>query len=175
MQHNATPHLTSPTLHSGGSLKDGWNYILPTDRTVFQTVEVKSAFADEMSDHVREQTRALRALYLPSTTTPVSMTNDKTLTVEQEGINGQEDERSGKHFVVQRGHQVVAVATYTPTGVVTDVAVQPGATGAREALFGAIQEHAKKLKRSGSLIVHARTAADEDALEEAGFSQATKN
>ena len=172
MQHNATPHLNHPSLLSGGSLKDGWSYIVPTDDAVMQPVEVKSAFADELSDHVREQSRALRALYLSST--PIVAATDDAFTVEQDNVEEVGDSSlSDKHFVVQRGHQVVAVATYSQaSGIVTDVAVQPGATGAREALLQAVQEHARKLKRSGSLVVHPRTAADEDAFVQAGFYQA---
>lgn len=183
MRQNATPHLDSPELLSGGSLKDGWSYIVPTDNVIYQNVEVNVAFADEMSDHVREQTHALRALYLSSNSigdtaaaakSPTA--TDTALTVKQEEDGETVEDAAGstpardKHFVVQRGHQVVAVATYSEaTGVVTDVAVQPGATGAREALLQAVQEHARKLKRTGSLIMHPRTAADEDALVKAGF------
>ena len=182
MRQNATPHLDSPALLSGGSLKDGWSYIVPTDNVIYQNVEVNVAFADEMSDHVREQTHALRALYLSSNSSEdaaaaTSRTStDTSLTVKQEEDGKTFESATGttpardKHFVVQRGHQVVAVATYSEaTGVVTDVAVQPGATGAREALLQAVQEHARKLKRTGSLIMHPRTAADEDALVKAGF------
>ena len=174
MRHNATPHLDNPSLLSGGSLKDGWSYIVPTDDVIYQNVEVNVAFADEMSGHVREQTHALRALYVSSSSSSNAVTVDSSLTVKQEEED--ESEKDGtlntrdKHFVVQRGHQVVAVATYSEkTGVVTDVAVQPGATGAREALLQAVQEHARKLKRSGSLMMHPRTAADEDAFVKAGF------
>eukprot|EP00977_Amphora_coffeiformis_P002139 scaffold424_cov162-Amphora_coffeaeformis.AAC.11 len=183
MRHNTTPHLTDPTMLSGGSLKDGWSYIVPTDQTVMQTVEVNVAFADEMSDHVREQTQALRSLYLPSTTSLTSSSSSSSLakqnvdgsslTVKQE--DGTPSEQSSgdsrdKHFVVQRGHQVVAVATYShATGELKDVAVQPSAKEAREALVKAVQHHARKLNRSGSLVVHPRTAADEEAFVDAGF------
>lgn len=190
MRHNATPHLddnsNNPALLSGGSLKDGWSYIVPTDNVMYQKVEVNLAFADEMDNHVREQTHALRALYLPSSKsnnqTGAQPLFDASLTVEQESDDNDNDDNTDEssnvpplrdqHFVVQRGHQVVAVATYCHgTGQAKDVAVQPGVTGAREALLQAVQEYARKLKRSGSLIVHARTAADQDAFVEAGFLQ----
>jgi len=178
---------------SGGSLKDGWSYIVPTDQTVMQTVEVNVAFADEMSDHVREQTQALRSLYLPSSASAttsssslpppppppkqnaVTITEDQSsLTVEKEdgttARRSDSDSPRDEHFIVQRGHQVVAVATYShATGELKDVAVQPSATGAREALIGAVQRHARKLNRSGSLVVHPRTADDEEAFVQVGF------
>lgn len=206
MQSNAVPHIPSPSLLSGGSLKDGWSFIVPTDDTVLQTVEVTTAFADELSGHVREQSQALRALYLPSssssnengtldvtagatTTTEAdnsSPVENTALTVAQEndadssnhnGNASSQGARAAKHFVVQRGHQVVAVATYVPEsgGHLTDVAVQPGVPGAREALVKAAQAHERTLKRSGSLVVMARTAADQEALVQAGFQQVQKD
>jgi broad specificity phosphatase PhoE len=59
---NHTPHL-DVTLKTGGSLKDGWSFLVPDD-THFLEEEVRVAFADELDDHVREQTEALKDLYL---------------------------------------------------------------------------------------------------------------
>lgn len=67
MQVNHTPHLNSIEdihLKTGGSLKDGWSYLMPQDQILLYS-EVTSAFADELDDHVKEQTKALRKLYLP--------------------------------------------------------------------------------------------------------------
>jgi broad specificity phosphatase PhoE len=151
MHQNATPHLPTQQLQllSGGGLKDGWSYIVPTDETVLRPVEVNVAFADELDDHVREQSQALRALYLgASSSEDVTLPGNDALTVQEELVDADDSsiQVGIKHFVVQRGHQVVAVATYSDqTGIVTDLAVQPGATGAREALIKAVQEHVRTL------------------------------
>lgn len=181
MSSNSTPHIPNPSMLSGGSLKDGWSYIVPTDATVLQTVEVTSAFADELSGHVREQTQALRALYLPSSNNKDNDNSDPTantsalIVAQEEDCDDKDDNNATrtpgvKHFVVQRGHQVVAVGTYKEkSGVLTDVAVQPGAHGAREALVEAVRKHERSFKRSGSLVVHPRTAADQEAFMQAGY------
>lgn len=59
---NHTPHLPVE-LKTGGSLKDGWSFLVPDD-THFLEQEVRVAFADELDEHLREQTEALRDLYL---------------------------------------------------------------------------------------------------------------
>lgn len=59
---NHTPHLPLE-LKTGGSLKDGWSFLVPDD-THFLEQEVRVAFADELDEHLREQTEALKDLYL---------------------------------------------------------------------------------------------------------------
>mmetsp|Transcript_11525 Transcript_11525/g.14280 ORF Transcript_11525/g.14280 Transcript_11525/m.14280 type:complete len:296 (+) Transcript_11525:975-1862(+) len=63
MHSNHTPHLTQSDLLTGGSLKDGWSYVMPHDQCILQT-QLSITFADEMEDFVKEQTDALKSLYI---------------------------------------------------------------------------------------------------------------
>jgi hypothetical protein len=75
MSHNHTPHFAPEDyarLRSGGSLKDGWSYVMPQDEVVNLNAEVTVAFVDEELDpHVAEQAQALKALYLSSKSEPI--------------------------------------------------------------------------------------------------------
>ena len=66
---NSTPHFAPSEysqLRTGGSLKDGWSFIVPPDAFVLDA-EVSIGFQDELEQHVREQTEALKSLYLGGT------------------------------------------------------------------------------------------------------------
>ena len=180
MSQNQTPHLTVQdyaTLRSGGSLKDGWAYLVPRDDIVLNA-EVSVAFSDEeMEEHVREQTQALKALYLSS---EQSLQTDSNLSVEEEGqergkADRQEDQKDTKHFIVKRGLQVVGVATYSErTGLLTDVAVRPSAgKQVSETLFKAVKAHSKRLGRSGSLLVIPRSEQSKRQFQDLGFRELT--
>lgn len=72
---NHTPHLDDDiTLKTGGSLKDGWSFLVPDD-SHFLEDEVRVAFADELDDHVREQTQALKDLYLKKSQSNIHHSN----------------------------------------------------------------------------------------------------
>jgi hypothetical protein len=177
MNHNQTPHFTPEqyeTMRTGGSLKDGWSYLMPNDEFILD-VEVSVAFSDELEGHVREQTEALKSLYLSSQETE-KLSADSSLLVEEEGDgNGKDSKRGGrqKQFIVKHGLQVVGVATYCEdTGNVTDVAVRPSAgKEASETLFNAVKEHSRKLGRSGSLLIAPRSTESMELFESMGFSE----
>lgn len=172
MSHNQTPHLTPDQyaeLRCGGSLKDGWSYLMPDDQFLLDA-EVSVAFADELEDHVLEQAEALKALYLSSKETE-KLPADSNLSVEEDGENGNKDHV--KHFVVKRGLQVVGVATYSDkTGRVTDVAVRPSAgKEASETLFRAVKDYSRKIGRSGSLLILPRSTQSRALFEQMGFEE----
>ena len=110
-------------------------------------------------DHVQEQTTALRALYLSS-----SSSNDET-------VQETSDANDAVRFVVKRGFQVLAVATYSQrSGMLTDVAIRPTAN-VSVVLLEAIKEHARSID-SGSqscLSVRPRTGDDRKSFERMGF------
>jgi len=175
MAHNQTPHIAASEyskLRTGGSLKDGWSYIIP-DEPLY--AEVKVAFDDEeLDDHVREQTKALKALYLKSGS--ISTKIDNSLEVEEQQeieTNHSSSPKRIKHFIVHRGLQVVGCATYSEdTGVVSDVAVRPSAEeNVMETLMGAIKSHTRGLGRSDSLLVFPRAGEKKSLFEEMGFEE----
>jgi phosphohistidine phosphatase SixA len=185
MSHNATPHLSADEcdLRSGGSLKDGWSYLVPNTEFCLNA-EVSVAFCDdELEDHVKEQAQALRALYLSSRESERLQTMESDLSVESSGNESSSpsdtDGNSGrvKHFIVKRGMQVVGVATYSDiTGLVTDVAVRPSAgKEVSEALFDAVKNHSRKLGRSGSLHVFPRTQQSKALFEDLGFAEVSES
>lgn len=180
MSQNATPHIP-PSLfckyRSGGSLKDGWSYIMPNDRSILNQSEVKVVFSDEtLPQHIQVQSDALKELYLSSKTSSnisigcsSSIANDeKTLSVVEEEATTPDttNQTNKKHFIVKRGLQVVAVASYSDdTGTLYDVAIRPSAgTDASKLLLQAAQDHSKKLGRSGSLLVLPRSTESQDIL-----------
>lgn len=168
MGQNSVPHLSdNPELLSGGSLKDGWSYLVPEDRVVLD-MEVSVAFADEIQSHIQEQAEALRGLYLSSSQSS-KMHADKSLTVEEQPENDRV-----KHFIVNRGLQVVGVATYSEsTGRLYDIAVRPSASAAvGETLLNAVKEHSRKIGRSGSLYVVPSSQRSRALFEDLGLTEA---
>lgn len=180
LHQNRLPHLLNapPELQSGGTLKDGWSYLMPTDAMVRRPSRVSIvASEEEWDDHVQEQRQALKALYLcsasSSSTAPI-VADSTGMTVNGEFAVIDDTEPGGiQHFVVQRGLQVVGVATFSEkTGRLFDVAVRPSAgTDGTEALFNAVKEHSKKLGRSGSLLVQPKSQESKQIFAAVGFGQ----
>lgn len=176
MGHNQTPHFSPEqyeSMRTGGSLKDGWSYLMPNDEFILD-VEVSVAFSDEMEGHVREQTEALKSLYLSSHET-AKLSADSSLLVEQEEGAREDDTLTGvkkqKQFIVKHGLQVLAVATYCEeTGRLSDVAVRPSAgKEVSETLFNAVKQYSRKMGRSGSLLVVPRSTESMELFESMGF------
>lgn len=170
MASNQTPHFSPDeygTLRGGGSLKDGWSYIVPSDE-LFLDSEVAVAYADEeLDDHVKEQTRALKALYLPR----------KSSDLAARGLDVEEQvENEGKEvtFFVKRGLQVVGCANYNEeTGTISEIVLRPSARNSDVggSLVDAVRSHARKLGRSGSLLVQPSTMENKVFLEQLGFEE----
>mmetsp|Transcript_8681 Transcript_8681/g.12796 ORF Transcript_8681/g.12796 Transcript_8681/m.12796 type:complete len:521 (+) Transcript_8681:30-1592(+) len=185
MSTNQTPHLDHPDgffLKTGGSLKDGWSYLVPGDEFTLDA-EVSVAFSDEVEEHEREQTEALKSLYLSGTSDAAPRRRSSLLLECLDGVeldgDGEitatgEEEGSKKTFIAKRGLQVVGCATYYPeTGRISDVVVRPSAKGCGvgKSLVGAIKSHAKKLGRSGSLYVEPHTEESHAFFHKIGFVQ----
>ena len=187
MSTNTTPHFQphDHSLLSGGTLQDGWSYLMPSVTNT--KTEVSVVFSDEdLDDHVLEQREALKALYLSSKESETLLSslnqNNTDLIVEQPpngktNVVGSEsldsDKSHCKHFVVKRGLQVVGVASYSDkTGHVFDVAVRPsGGTEVTQVLFQAVKAHTKQMGRSGSLTVFPRTEESKRLFEAVGFTE----
>lgn len=182
MSSNQTPHFHPDeysSLRSGGSLKDGWSYIVPNDEFILDA-EVAVAFSDELEEHVREQTEALRALYLKSQSSLQFSRGSSNLSVEEvdqnpeSNVNGHANSGSEVSFVVKRGLQVVGCATYNEqTGTMSDVVVRPSARGSPvgKTLVKAVREHARKLGRSGSVLFQPTTEENKRLFETLGFNE----
>jgi N-acetylglutamate synthase-like GNAT family acetyltransferase len=85
--------------------------------------------------------------------------------------DGTADNDTVTHFVVQRGLQVVGVATHSAaTGRLTDVAVRPSAgPHARTKLFHAVQQYARQQGQSMALTVVPCNAENHGFFQDAGF------
>mmetsp|Transcript_2463 Transcript_2463/g.3892 ORF Transcript_2463/g.3892 Transcript_2463/m.3892 type:complete len:496 (+) Transcript_2463:61-1548(+) len=171
MSSNQTPHFPPQEyalLRGGDSLKDGWSYVMPSDDHLLDS-EVSTAYADEqMDEHIKEQTEALKALYLPSKTLDTGGTT--SLAVEEQV------EKGGKEvqFFVKRGLQVVGCASYNEeSGKVSGMALRPSArsTDVGGELVNAVRSHARKLGRSGSLLFETGTVGNKKFLKELGFEE----
>lgn len=130
MSQNQVPHLSGPnaTYITGGGLKDGWSYLMPTDGCLDS--EVSIAYADEVQPHVEEQTEALKSLYLSKKKNPRDG-RGKDLTV-----------------VVKQGLQVVGCASLDEqSGRVSDVVVRPSARRSQvgKSLIEAVRQHAEEV------------------------------
>jgi len=139
--------------------------------------EVSIGFSDELEDHVREQTEALKSLYLSDgKRKDESGINANELSVEE--VDGRtEVGKDGGHpaicIVVKRGLQVAGCAWYDEsTGRISDLVVRPSARESQvgEALVNAVRAHARKLKRSGSILVQPKSLENKEFLVgELGF------
>lgn len=181
MCSNQTPHILPDEyaeLRTGGSLKDGWSYLVPNDEIILD-IEVSVAFSDEVLDeHVKEQKEALKALYLSSQDAE-RLSPQKNLSVEEDAppgaaANNESGTADGDvHFVVRRGLQVVGVATYAErSGHLYDVAVRPSARNeVAETLLKSVKDHAKRIGRSGSLLVRPRSQEGRGLFQQLGFKE----
>ena len=160
MSSNQVPHLhdsSGECYITGGSLKDGWSYLMPSDK-VFLDSEVSFSFADEVQPHIAEQTEALRSLYLSKSASMDSMTTrSKGLTV-----------------VVKRGLQVVGCASLDEeTGRLSDVVVRPSARSdshVGQSLIDAVKNHARHSRKFDKIIVEPSNTSEGVAFfEKMGF------
>jgi hypothetical protein len=179
MSTNQTPHIQASqykALRTGGTLKDGWSFLIPTDEAILSDAEVAIVFDDtELEDHIREQSVALKALYLSSSAAESLKPPTGDLEVEEEQPQLQGKGQAVSHIIVKRGLQVLGVATYSDeTGQLSDVAIRPTANKddkVAETLMQAVKKHARKLGRSASLIVHPRSADAMQLFEKMGFTE----
>jgi len=151
MHTNDTPHLSHDiNLKTGGGLKDGWSYLMPTDEIMLYE-EVTSAFADEHEKHVMEQVGALKNLYLSHHRTG-SLLLRKTSEIPEEEDAGEGNEgatisKCEMTFVVKRGLQVVGCVSFDEAkGVLSDLAIRPSAKegNVESELILAVRKHAIK-------------------------------
>jgi N-acetylglutamate synthase-like GNAT family acetyltransferase len=176
MSTNQTPHIQVSQykdMRSGGTLKDGWSFLMPTDEAILRDAEVCIVFSDtDLEEHIREQSVALKALYLSSGRADSLKPASAELEVEEEQ---EKKERSESHIIVKRGLQVLGVATYSEdTGQLCDVAIRPTANkddSVAETLMQAVKTHARKLGRSSSLVVHPRSTDAMKLFKKMGFEE----
>ena len=158
MQSNSVPHLKNNlSLMSGGSLKDGWAYLIPSDRNVLYT-EVASKFADEHEKHVIEQVNALKNLYLDDgrrgsflqrRCSSSELTEDRKET--DTSLIGDVDTGAEMIFVVKRGLQVAGSVSFDEDkGIMSHMVVRPSSKdGSVEVdLIKAVTKHALKMNKS---------------------------
>ncbi|KAL7534706.1 hypothetical protein ACHAXR_009659 [Thalassiosira sp. AJA248-18] len=164
MSQNHVPHLSDPEgscYITGGSLKDGWSYVMPTDGCLDSEVSV--AFSDEVLPHVQEQTDALRSLYLSKKDT--SLVNE---------TKGNEDKTGSElTIVVKRGLQVVGCANLNEkTGRLSDVVVRPSARRSQvgQSLIDAVKEHARQANIDTIVVTQPHTLDGKEFFQKMGFS-----
>ncbi len=174
---NSTPHFAPSEyskLRTGGSLKDGWSFIVPPDAFVLDA-EVSIGFQDELEQHVKEQTEALKSLYLGGTSEKDGSSAAAAGELSVEEVDGKEGGHPAVCIVVKRGLQVAGCAWYDEsTGRISDLVVRPSARESQvgEALINAVRAHARKLKRSGSILVQPRNLENKEFLVgELGFQE----
>jgi broad specificity phosphatase PhoE/N-acetylglutamate synthase-like GNAT family acetyltransferase len=136
MSQNSTPHLGNDLeLLTGGSLKDGWSYLMPNEEIMLYQ-EVSSYFADEVDGHVKEQAEALRNLY----------SSDHTFLARQGSkVDSEVDKNAEMTFVVKRGLQVVGCISFNDeTGIISNMIVRPSVKGSEvdRDLLNAVIKHA---------------------------------
>jgi len=164
MSQNHMPHLAGPDscYITGGSLKDGWSYVMPRDGCLDSEVTV--AFSDEVLPHVQEQTEALRSLYL----------SKKGPAESGDGEANDNEEKTGNELtiVVKRGLQVVGCASLNEkTGRLSDVVVRPSARRSQvgESLIEAVKNHARQ-SNMDMIVTQPHTSDGKEFFEKMGFS-----
>ena len=159
MSHNTLPHLSDPEgscFITGGSLKDGWSYLMPSDGCLDS--EVSIAFSDEIQPNIQEQTEALRSLYL----------------AKKESTTCSGDDGAGTELtiVVKRGLQVVGCAQLNDkTGRLSDVVVRPSARRSQvgRSLIDAVKNHARQ-SNIEKIVAQPDTLDSKMFFEKMGFS-----
>jgi len=165
MSQNLVPHLSDPDgscYITGGSLKDGWSYLMPTDGCLDSEVSV--AFSDEVQPYVQEQTEALRSLYLTKKGSSSTLSDNKTTDTEY-------NRGAELTVVVKRGLQVVGCASLNEkTGRVSDVVVRPSARRSQvgKSLIEAVKNHAKQSDIE-KIVAHTTATEEKEFFEKMGF------
>jgi len=163
MGTNQTPHLNNlndMNLLSGGGLRDGWSYIMPPDKFILEK-EASVAFTDELEDHVREQTCAMKTLYASKGRSNRSLSENASIG----------DKFSDVTILVKRGLQVAACASFDgKTGHLSDVVIRPSAKGgnAWKALVEEAKMYTAKIQIN-KLFVKAETDEEKSFYENNGF------
>ena len=121
-----------------------------------------------LHDQIQEQRMALEELYLSSS----------SLNEEKKYSGDESNTKDGNvlRFVVKRGFQVLAVATYSEkNGVLTDVAIRP--TGrVDDTLLDAIKQHALSLNKPHvTVAVRPRTTKHKTLFHQMGFIEPQAN
>lgn len=161
MATNRVPHLPLH-LRTGGTLTDGWAYLMPPDRFLLDAeVSVTAVFEDEVQGHVKEQADAMRRLYLPQAgQAQEGGTGSEKFWVGTgtgTGTGEKQQEQDGQGDVTQlsvlRGHQVVGCASFRcATGALSDVVVRPSAR--RSQVGRALVESAReKAREAGTKLL----------------------
>lgn len=182
MRHNGTPHLDQDThLLTGGGLKDGWSYLMPTDKIMLYE-EVSCHFADEVDSHIKEQTEALKNLYVSgkrgSFLLRTTGTNSNSSSVDDESSNTPQAEKKVKCemvFMVKRGLKVVGCVSYDDeTGILSDLAIRPSVDkgNVQKCLFEAAANHAKKSGKK-EILATIQTEENKQVLLGQGFVTST--
>jgi len=138
-------------LLTGGGLKDGWSYLMPSDNNMLYE-EVSCVFADELEEHVKEQTEAIKNLYLSSRGSLLNRRRSLASSLVVEEIDGakltlnENNIDCGLTFVVKRGLQVLGCATlHEDAKKLTDLVVVPSAKpSGYKALIEAAKAYAQK-------------------------------
>jgi broad specificity phosphatase PhoE len=159
MQSNSVPHLKNDlSLMTGGGLKDGWAYLIPSDRNMLYA-EVTCKFADEHEKHVMEQVNALKNLYLDDgkkgsllkrRCSSSEITEDRKET-DTSIIADVEATSAEMIFVVKRGLQVAGSVSFDEDkGMMSHMVVRPSSKdGSVEVdLIKAVTKHARKMNKN---------------------------
>jgi hypothetical protein len=164
MSSNQVPHLRDPSGEcyiTGGSLKDGWSYLMPSDKVLLDS-EVAFAFSDEVQPHIAEQTEALRSLYLSKSESSPS----------RDELDITHRKSNALTVVVKRGLQVVGCASLDEkTGRLSDVVVRPSARRSHvgRSLIDAVKNHAIQSNKFDKLVVEPDTSESKAFFEKMGF------
>lgn len=129
--------------------------------------EVDIAYADEIAPHVKEQTDAMRSLYL-------NRRSASNIPLDESVKSAASDRDSSNEvtIVVKRGLQVVGCASLDETtGIVHDVIIRPSARKNQvgESLIEAVMKHARLSKDIDTLIVQPN-ADGKELFEKMGFT-----
>ncbi len=169
MRTNCTPHLVQDMeLLTGGGLKDGWSYLMPHDRIMLYE-EVMSHFADEVDGHIKEQTEALKNLYVSGRRGSfLQRRNTSMCSVDSTTTTSNTDKNKSKCdmlFVVKRGQKVVGCVTYDDeSGCLSDMAIRPSAEKKKIQLdlIEAVVSHAGKADKT-EISMDDSVLSDKDA------------
>jgi len=192
IQTNNTPHLNDfqdQHLKTGGSLKDGWSYLMPSDK-IFLYEEVLSAFEDELDEHIKEQTNALKNLYLnqKGRGSFLIRKNSKIDDDNQNQYQQDDNNTNDMMFFIQRGLQVVACVKYNDDkSVLSEMVIRPSAINdnLHRDLIHAVISHAKNKGKAYIFVeVCSNVGHDDDEIinkeivyiyEQFGFTRMMNN
>jgi len=178
MSTNQTHHLDNVNLKTGGGLKDGWSYLMPSDNIISHE-EVGVSLADELDAHLKAQINILKSFNRDDFGQSGSFIKSSMEVEEMNSRISPDLKQSEATFVVKQGMKVIGCASFNiKTSILSHFIIKPSMKknieNIQTLLLGAIVDHAKKSGQE-KVLAHPENTQEKDIFLKLGFTEDGSN